>query len=70
MPLCRKLGDGLYEVRSNLSQTKQIARLVFFHPGENLIVVEGFIKKTQKTPDAVLMQAKRRKGEYERKVGK
>jgi phage-related protein len=66
MQLCRKLGGGLYEIRSTLSAKRQIARLIFFQDGENLVVVEGFIKKTQKTPDTVLNQAKRRKNEYDR----
>jgi len=65
MPVCRPLGAGLYEVRSNISD-KRIARLLFFQHGEHLVVVEGFIKKTQATPGEVLDVAKRRKREYER----
>lgn len=70
MPLCRPLGGGLYEVRSKLSANKQIARLMFFQAGESLIVVEGFIKKTQKTPDALLKQARGRKSRYEGNAGR
>jgi phage-related protein len=66
MPLCRSLGDGLHEVRSELKAKRQIARLIFFQHGADLVVVEGFIKKTQKTPDNVLEQARKRKAEYER----
>ena len=49
MPLCRALGGGLWEVRSNLP-SRRIARLLFFvHEGRIGIVI-GFVKKTQRTP--------------------
>jgi phage-related protein len=66
MPLCRSLGDGLYEVRTRLPTAKQIGRLIFFQHRDVLVVVTGFIKKTQKTPDDELAKAKQRKREYER----
>ena len=53
MPLCRPLGDRLWEVRSSLP-SRRIAR-------EGRIgVVHGFIKKTQKTPADDLDLARRR----------
>ena len=59
MPLVRSLKDGLWEVRSSLP-SQQIARvLLCFHDGM-LIVLHGFIKKTQKTPADDLELAKRR----------
>src|SRR5262245_54191469 len=48
MPLCRSLGAGLWEVRSNLS-SHRTARLVFFVGEGRIGVVHGFIKKTRKT---------------------
>jgi phage-related protein len=48
MPLCRPLGDGLWEVRSSLP-SRRIARLLFFAHENRLGIVHGFIKKTQKT---------------------
>jgi phage-related protein len=59
MPLCRPLGDGLWEVRSRLP-SRRIARLVFFVHDGRIGVVHGFIKKTQKTPAADLDLARRR----------
>ena len=61
MPLCRSLGDSLWEVRSSLP-SRRIARLIFFfHEGE-LGVVHGFIKKTQKAPaDEIALARKRMK---------
>lgn len=49
MPTCRGMGKGLYEVRSNLPGGK-IARVLFCIYEENMILLHGFIKKTQKTP--------------------
>jgi phage-related protein len=49
MPLCRPLGNGLWEVRSTLP-SRRIARLLFFVHEGRIGVVHGFIKKTQKTP--------------------
>ncbi|MDO8533309.1 MAG: type II toxin-antitoxin system RelE/ParE family toxin, partial [Xanthobacteraceae bacterium] len=49
MPLCRSLGGGLWELRSNLP-SRRISRLIFFVEDGELYVVHGFIKKTQKTP--------------------
>ena len=48
MPLVRSLGDGLWEVRSNLPN--RIARCLFFVEDRKIILPHSFIKKTQKTP--------------------
>ncbi|MCV3214359.1 type II toxin-antitoxin system RelE/ParE family toxin [Plectonema radiosum NIES-515] len=59
MPICRPMGDGLFEVRTNLPQG--IARVLFcIHEGE-MILLHGFIKKSQKTPKQELNLAKERK---------
>jgi phage-related protein len=63
MPVCRPLGDGLHEVRSSLP-TKREARLIFFQEGADLVVVAGFIKKTQATPKHELEAARKRKRDY------
>jgi phage-related protein len=59
MPLCRPLGDGLWEVRSRLP-SRRIARLLFFVHEGRIGVVHGFIKKTQKTPADDLDLARKR----------
>jgi len=62
MPLVRSLQDGLWAVRSALP-SQRIARLaVCFHDGM-LIVLHGFIKKTQKTPADDISLARRRMAE-------
>ena len=49
MPLVRSLKDGLWEVRSSLPG-KNISRLILCFHDQTLVVLHGFIKKTQKTP--------------------
>lgn len=49
MPVCRSLGNGLYEVRSDISDGK-IARVIFIVKRGYMVLLHGFIKKTQKTP--------------------
>jgi len=61
MPLCRPLGSGLWEVRSNLP-SRRIARVLFFVEKDRIGVVHGFIKKTQKaSPDDLALARKRMK---------
>ena len=64
MPVCRSLGQGLWEVRSSI--TNGIARVIFFVHQERMILLEGFVKKTQKTPIDLIKLALRRKREVER----
>jgi phage-related protein len=59
MPLCRSLGAGLWEIRSKLSDNR-IARLLFFAEQGRIGVVQGFIKKTRKTPPAEISLAQKR----------
>lgn len=65
MPLCRSLSShkGLWEVRSNLTSGR-ISRILFCARKNELILLHGFIKKTQKTPDQeISIAVKRMKGE-------
>ena len=62
MPLCRPLGRGLWEVRSDLTQNR-IARVLFCIHDGRMVLLHSFIKKTQKTPDDDLELAIRRKKE-------
>jgi phage-related protein len=56
MPLCRSLGHGLWEVRSTLPQNR-IARVLFCIRESRMVLLHGFIKKSQKTPAADLALA-------------
>ena len=64
-PLCRSMGGGLWEVRSNLPSAR-IARVLFCVEDNELVALHGFIKKTEKTPDADLKLAKKRMREVKR----
>jgi phage-related protein len=57
------MGGGLWEVRSNL-QGGRIARAMFSVQEGKRVVLHGFIKKTQKTPDEDLALARKRKREF------
>lgn len=59
MPLCRAVDGGLWEVRTTLMENRE-ARVLFFFHENRLGVVNGFIKKTQKTPQAELDLARKR----------
>jgi phage-related protein len=63
MPLCRSLGGGLWEVRSDLTDNR-IARVFFCFTEGRLVALHGFVKKTQKTPEAELQLARKRKREF------
>lgn len=62
LPLVRALGRDLWEVRSNLPSGR-IARTIFCIEKEQLILLHGFIKKTQKTPQHEIDLALKRKRE-------
>ena len=49
MPLVRKLESDLWEVRSNLNNNR-IARVMFTVHEDQIALLHGFIKKSQKTP--------------------
>jgi phage-related protein len=64
MPLCRALGDGLWEVRTNLP-SRTISRVFICFQDGMLYALHGFIKKTQRTPPDELAIARKRKQEVE-----
>ena len=64
MPVCRSLGGGLWEIRSNISDGR-IARVIFCASDGRMILLHGFIKKTQQTPIKDLEIARKRMREIE-----
>jgi phage-related protein len=63
MPLVRSLGNGLWEVRSNLTDGR-IGRVIFSVEKDCMVLLHGFVKKTRKTPRLdVELALKRKKGE-------
>ncbi len=62
MPLVRSLGRELWEVRSSLPHGR-IARVIFCVATNCMVLLHGFIKKTQKTPKQEIdLALKRKKG--------
>jgi phage-related protein len=61
-PLVDNLGDGLWEVRSRLSN--RVARTLFIVVEQEIILLHGFIKKQQQTPPNELNLATKRKRQY------
>jgi phage-related protein len=58
MPLVRKLTSKVWEVRTNLPT--RIARVLFTISENEMILLHGFIKKTQSTPATDLRLAEQR----------
>lgn len=58
MPLARKLGPRLWEIRTRLNNS--IARVLFTVKEDSIVLLHGFIKKAQKTPIRDLKLARRR----------
>lgn len=58
MPTVRAMKHGIFELRSELPN--RIARILFVYFEEKIVLLHGFIKKTQKTPPQDLETARRR----------
>ena len=59
MPIVRKLEKDIWEIRTHLHGN--IARVLFTVVGERMVLLHGFIKKSQKTPVDILECARKRK---------
>ena len=64
MPVCRPLGSGLWEVRSDVSDGR-IGRVIFCISNGRMVLLHGFIKKTQRTPPADIALARSRQKDVE-----
>ena len=66
-PYSKSVGNGLFELRIKFSS--DISRIFYFFYTDNRIVVtNGFIKKTQKTPRAQIKLARQYKADYEHRT--
>ena len=64
MPLCRPMGLGLWEIRTNLPSKRTARVLICYRPG-HLVALHGFIKKSRATPDDEMEVARTRQKEFE-----
>ena len=63
MPYSEHLEDGIFELRCK--QGSNITRvLYFFFVGRKIVVTNGFVKKTQKTPSKEIKLAKERRDDW------
>lgn len=69
MPHSEYLQDGIFEIRAK--QGTDITRvLYFFTSGKKIILSNGFVKKTDKTPLKEIERAKLFRADYERRHGR
>ena len=65
-PYSKHIQDGLFELR--IKQSSNISRIFyFFYIEKKIILVSGFVKKTQKTPPSEIKKALEYKKDYERR---
>jgi phage-related protein len=65
-PYSKPMGGGLFELRIKFAN--DITRIFYFFVVKNkIILTNGFIKKTRKTPPAEIALAKKYKADYERR---
>jgi len=66
MPVCRSIDSGIHEVRTTLSRNR-VARVPFYIDSVGrMVLLHGFIKKTQRTPVEDLQLARDNKRLHER----
>jgi phage-related protein len=66
MPVCKALGDGIYEVRSTLTQNRLARVLFYIDRRSRMVLLHGFVKKTRKTPGDDLDLARSNKRKHQR----
>ena len=62
-PDSKPIGDGIFELRAKLG-TDIVRILYFFCEGQAVVLTNGFVKKTQKTPDNQIRQARIYRADY------
>ena len=67
-PYSKHLSEGIFELRAKVGS--DITRvLYFFYVGQNVVLTNGFIKKTNKAPSKELDKAKKYRTDYLRRKG-
>lgn len=66
-PYSKSVGDGIFELRIKFAS--DISRIFyFFFVGNRIILTNGFVKKTDKTPPSEIALARKYKRDYERRM--
>ena len=68
-PYSKMIEDGIFEIRCKVGNN--ISRvLYFFHFEGKIILTNGFVKKTQKTPTEEIKLAKKYRADFKERMGK
>ena len=62
-PYSKYLEDGIFELRCKLG-SNHTRVLYFFYSGRKIILTNGFVKKTQRTPKKEIRLAQKRRDDY------
>ena len=62
-PFTKSLGDGIFELRT-ISGTNLSRSLFFSYINKKIVITNGFIKKTQRTPRNEIELAKKYRNDY------
>jgi len=62
-PYSKHLSEGIFELRAQVGS--DITRVMyFFYVGQHIVLTNGFIKKTRKTPSQEIEKAKKYRADY------
>ena len=67
-PYSKHLEDGIFEIRGKVGSDISRVLYFFYHNGK-IIITNGFVKKTQKTPKREIETAKKYRKEYWERFG-
>ena len=68
-PYSKSLGDGIFEIRAKVG-TDITRVLYFFYYEGRIILTNGFVKKTQKTPPSEIALAKKYRKDFLERNGR
>lgn len=68
-PYSKHLDDGIFELRCKVGSNITRVLYFFYYEGK-IIITNGFVKKTQKTPPGEIELAKQRRSDYIERMNK
>ena len=68
-PYSKPIDDGIFEIRCKVGNNITRVLYFFYYEGK-IILTNGFVKKTQKTPSEEIKLAKERRADFKERMGK
>lgn len=68
-PYSKPIDDGIFEIRCKVGNNITRVLYFFYYEGK-IILTNGFVKKTQKTPPEEIKLAKERRADFKERMGK